>query len=71
MDNNPNDWMLWAKYWPQYPQFFSNSSAASHFIQSRKPRMIEAGVLREAVKGYIIHRPELDKILVDLISKAK
>lgn len=72
MDNNPQinpgDYMPWSLYWPKYPQFFANKEAASHFIQTRKRAMMEAGVLLTASRGYIVNAPKLDGLLMALLT---
>lgn len=64
---NPDDLQPWADYWRSKPDLFKNKEAASHFVQSRKARMQELGILFETVRGYLVVRPELDKHLLRLL----
>jgi hypothetical protein len=73
MDNqaqeSPKEYVPWASYWPDYPQFFPNRESASHFIQTRKLRMKHLGLLVEGARGYIVHKRRLDTMLVTLLAR--
>ena len=67
--NHPSfqDLVPWPDVW-RHSAIFKNREAASHFIQTRKARMVELGILFETVRGYLVNKPLFERHFLDLMN---
>lgn len=61
-----NNLQPWSDYWRRYPLLFPTLNVARHFIDTRKHRMKEMGLLIETTRGFIVDAKALDLAMVEL-----
>ena len=60
----------WADYWPAKPLIFSTKHVAQHFLDTRRERMRELGILFQITRGFLVDRELLDQHLLALLATA-
>lgn len=65
------DLARWSDYWRANANIFPTKAAADWFMRTRKPVLVERGLLVETCKGYLVRKSGLDTVLVELLGGAK
>ena len=64
---DPAQWLSWQSFWRKYPDLFPSENSARHFIDSRKPKLRDLGLLMETTRGFFVRR-DLDQFLLHLLA---
>ena len=61
-----NNLQPWSDYWRRNPLLFPTPNVARHFIDRRKERMKQMGIVIETTRGFIVDAKALDLAMVEL-----